>query len=296
MLIGSMKKTYTLNNFIIYQTNLTELVLMHNYGIVKIKEPRLIEIIKTWDNTNQKIVSEKELIDTFKEDYLSAVGFLEENYVFIEKSHMNFSLQKCIFLSNSEELLNVSKNFLFEDEDINGRIVNLNQEKSDMLLSENNTLYIAFLNPYSKRLANEINNIVKQSEDSILLMSYTYNNNFYMDSLYFPQKSNPCHFCHIGHIESQLRVDSTGNISYQQIIDSIYMDEPKFQIHTPLNNNNVLNIISLLSNKINKYFTLNNGNVIHNEELHECSVLDLQTNKYYRDYSLHWELCDCYEK
>ncbi|HBU84558.1 MAG TPA: McbB family protein [Paenibacillus sp.] len=296
MLIGQINKTYTLNNFVIYQINQTEIVLMHNYGIVKIKEPRLIASINTWDRKNQRTVSESELIELFKEDYLSAIAFLEENYLFIEKADINFSLEECIFLSNSEEILTASKDFLFENVDISSTIVNLNQERKDLLLSENNTLYIAFLNPYSKRLANEINSIVKQNNNSILLMSYTYNNNFYMDSLYFPRASNPCHFCHIGHIESQLRVDSTGNISYQQIIDSIYMDEPKFKVHTPLNKNNILNIMSLLSNKLSKYFTLNNGNVIHNEELHECSVFDLQTNKYYTDYSLHWELCDCYEK
>ena len=52
--------TYTLNNFVIYEINSNELVLMHNYGIVKIKEARLIEEIKKWDNNNIKSVHEKE--------------------------------------------------------------------------------------------------------------------------------------------------------------------------------------------------------------------------------------------
>ncbi|WP_419890815.1 McbB family protein [Paenibacillus xylanexedens] len=290
--------TYTLNNFVIYEINSNELVLMHNYGIVKIKEARLIEEIKKWDNNNIKSVHEKELMDVFQEDYSNAISFLENNYIFITKEEVNFSIEKCVFLSNNDEILKVSREFLFENQNMKNSIINLNEQSNSTLLSEknSNTLYVVFMNPYSKEIASKITSLVRRSQNSILLMSYTYNNNFYIDSLYSPQASNPCHFCHIGHIESQLRVDSTGNISYQQIIDSIYKDEPKFKVHTPLNKNNILNILSLLSNKISKYFALENGRIIHNEELHECSVFDLQTNNYYTDYSLHWELCDCYEK
>lgn len=169
---------------------------MHNYGIVKIKEARLIEEIKKWDNNNIKSVHEKELMDVFQEDYSNAIAFLESNYIFITKEEVNFSIEKCVFLSNNDEILKVSQEFLFENQNMKNSIVNLNEESNSTLLSEknSNTLYVVFMNPYSKEIANKITSLVRKSENSILLMSYTYNNNFYIDSLYSPQAFNPCHF------------------------------------------------------------------------------------------------------
>lgn len=289
--------SFTLNNFIIYQLDNEhrELVVMHNSGIVKVKEERLINCLKYWDQNNIKKTTKEYLVEKFGSDTDRVISFLQANSIFIEEKEFNYDIKSFIFMTNSEDIFISAKSLFFDETARDSDVLLINEQCNLKSYMKPNSLFIVFLNPYNKKRAKQIRDSVREIEGSVLLMSYVYNNNFYIDSFYFPYLYNPCHLCHIGHIESQLRVDSTGNTTYQQIIDSIYFDEPTFPIHAVLSNNNILNILSLLNNKLAKFITLESGNVIFPEELHECTMLDLQTNKLVTDYSLHWELCDCYE-
>ncbi|MCE5168299.1 McbB family protein [Paenibacillus profundus] len=286
---------YKINNFIIHEIEVETTVVIHTKGIVKIKEERLGGLIKKWDLSNQKSITEAEIKSVFKEDFEAALSFMIDNYIIEKEIKVNYSINKLVFLSNNqcmsqffdfcvnEEITLPKKNQLIID-----RI-------NDSSIIENDCLYVVFLNPYNKKLASQIRDCIKSRKNSLLLMTYVYNNSFYMDSLYFPTLYNPCHLCHIGHIESQLRVNTNGGITYQQIIDSIYLEESNFSIHTPLTKNNILNIATMLSNKLSKFIFLEKGLLIYPEELHECHMIELETNNVYSDYALHWELCDCYE-
>lgn len=56
-------------------------------------------------------------------------------------------------------------------------------ESSEIHISEGELL-VAFLNPYNKSIAQSVMNALNQSENTLLLMSYIYNNKFYIDPLY----------------------------------------------------------------------------------------------------------------
>lgn len=284
---------YKISDFIYYELNEETLIVMHRNGIVKVKERRLKNSIKEWDINLQKEISKEKIIEIFGKDFEAALDFMLNNYILEKKKEVNFSVNRIVILTNNDIVATLIENTIINDLIVPSTIVTIDDNSEFNI--ENNALYVVFLNPYNKQLATKINNQIKKNKESILLMTYVYNNNFYMDSFYFPPLYNPCHLCHIGHIESQLRVNTDGNITYQQIIDSIYLEQPSFSVNTVLTQNNIINIVALLSNKITKFIALENGNLIFPEEWHECTMLDLQTNKIHTDFSLHWELCDCYE-
>lgn len=288
-----LANNYKISDFIYYELNEETLIVMHRNGIVKVKERRLKNSIKEWDINLQKEISKEKIIEIFGKDFEAALDFMLNNYILEEKKEVNFSVNRIVILTNNDLVATLIENTIIKDLIVPNTIVTIDDNSEFNI--ENNALYVVFLNPYNKQLATKINNQIKKNKESILLMTYVYNNNFYMDSFYFPPLYNPCHLCHIGHIESQLRVNTDGNITYQQIIDSIYLEQPSFSVNTVLTQNNIINIVALLSNKITKFIALENGNLIFPEEWHECTMLDLQTNKIHTDFSLHWELCDCYE-
>lgn len=83
-----------------------------------------------------------------------------------------------------------------------------------------------------------------------LMMSYIYNNKFYMDSLYNRNWCNPCHCCHIGHIESHMRIGSAENLTYQQVVDILYSLDQNIEIGVPLTNAQRIIIAACLVKRI----------------------------------------------
>lgn len=292
------EKKYSINNFVIHElVNEDSLVILNTRGIVKIKEHRLAKLIRDWDGNSLSHVFEDTLKKVFSEDFENALKFMLNNSILEEEKQVNFLVEKIMYISNNEKLNEFMKSVYSDELKLPKQIKFIDTESSvSHLCSEERCLYIIFLNPYNKRIAASIRDSIKINGSSLLMMSYVYNNNFYMDSLYFPSLYTPCHLCHIGHIESQLRVNTNGSISYQQIIDSIYLENPNFSIETPLSQNNILNIATITSNRVSKIILFENGLLVFPEELHECLMLDLQNNQVHRDYSLYWELCDCYEQ
>lgn len=290
-----MDKKYRINNFVCHELDEETIVVMHNKGIVKVKEPRLKNCIKNWDLHNQKNIDDQSIEHIFQQDYAGALAFMLDNYILEEEVEVNYSINKVTFLTNNGQVGDLVNQTMLAELPLPKKIEFLDNDGNQEFASETDCLYIVFLNPYNKKLAARIRDTIMNSKNSLLLMSYVYNNNFYIDSLYFPELHNPCHLCHIGHIESQLRINTDEGITYQQIIDSLYFEDANFSIHGVLTKNNILNIVTLLSNKVSKFILFEHGFLIFPEEMHECLMLDLQTNKVYTDYSLHWELCDCYE-
>lgn len=286
---------YKINNFVIHEIDNSTLVVIHIKGIVKINEKRMIELIKKWDLNNQKSITETNIKDIFKEDYKAALNFMTDNFIIEKEKKINYSIKRVTFITNNQMISQFIDYSMLEDVALPTKSQMIMHDKIDSSIFENDCLHIVFLNPYNKKLAAQIRDHAKSKENSMLLMTYVYNNNFYMDSLYFPKLYNPCHLCHIGHIESQLRVNTDGGVTYQQIIDSIYLEESNFSVHTPLTKNNILNITTMISNKLSKFILMEKGLLIFPEEFHECKMIELETNNIFTDYSLHWELCDCYE-
>ena len=99
----------------------------------------------------------------------------------------------------------------------------------------------------------------------------------------------------MGYIESELRVNTNNNVTYQQMIDALYHEDPYFGAETCLSSNQTLNILTKLSNRLEELITLDTGRVVFPEEFHKAIALDLTTKQSHVDTPIHWEMCDCYE-
>ncbi|WP_433745932.1 McbB family protein [Falsibacillus pallidus] len=287
---------YIVNNFIYHHIDsLNELVIQNDMGIIKIHNNEMKTFIINMDDRVNEVLIDVDFMEYFKENYKAAISFLEEYGIIQKKEKFNFDIRKITLFTNENKILKHIGNFLKED--LENRceisIVDNLEDLNEIALDEE-TCLIVFLNPYRKDEATRIRDLVA-SRESYLLMTYIYNNHFYIDSLYKEKWKNPCHLCHIGHIESQLRSDDENQMSYQNLIDMLYHEDQKFGTKLCLTNGQVLNISSQIVNKVNKLITLTSGNVIFSEELLESTQFNLVENTKQQDISIHWELCDCYE-
>src|SRR5699024_9127479 len=135
-----------------------------------------------------------------------------------------------------------------------------------------NDLIVVFLNPYDKKIVKEIYDRVQSSKECLILMTYIYNSNFYMDNLYSPKWKNPCHYCHMGFIESQLRINQEGDLSYQGLIDILYHEDRKFAVETPISTINMINFMTIIFNHLDNLVFRNHGHtLLHGESLEDIN-------------------------
>jgi McbB family protein len=106
---------------------------------------------------------------------------------------------------------------------------------------------------------------------------------------------SPCHMCQIANIESELRVGRENEITYQQIIDTLYLEESEFYAYSPVTFRQSINLVSELANRITKLLNLSGTEVTSKDEVLRGTTMDLRTMQRYSDVTVHWELCDCYE-
>lgn len=104
----------------------------------------------------------------------------------------------------------------------------------------------------------------------------------------------------MGHIESQLRIKDAGNLTYQHLIDMLYHEDNNFSVNIPLSNNDILNILTLVSNELEKLILRPNGKVLKSsvetiEDKNFSTMYDLKDKLLSKDVSMYWELCNCYE-
>ncbi|MCT1398562.1 McbB family protein [Paenibacillus sp. p3-SID867] len=290
MLETKNKEGFQVGNFIYHILPNENMVLQNKHGIVNIQNAKMIDVIKKLDKmTNNKI--DKEYLEvSFGEYTEEAINFLLQ-YGIIQNFHKkNYNINCSKFFTNHKEF----RSF----------INSINTSSLDISLLDkphikSNDFVMVFLNPYDKKLAEEIVKEIKGNKNSILLMSYIYNNKFYVDSPYCSDWKSPCHFCHMGHIESQLRISDTNELTYQQLVDILYHEDNKFKVEYPLEIIEIINITKILFDLYDKFILRKSGFVIQSHEslheINECISFDLRTKIKTKDIGIHWEMCDCYE-
>ncbi|MBN8194220.1 McbB family protein [Bacillus sp. NTK074B] len=291
------EKKYILNPYVYYLLDDKEMVLQNAQGVVRIHENRLKDFIIEWDTFGSMNVPIDELNSRFGKDAEDAIHFLKTYNVIKEIPLPNLEVKKIKIYSNHSAIEQHLQNILKKDY---GEIIDIESHLNDDLSAneievDEGDLIIVFLNPYNKTLAKEIRNRVSGIKNAYLMFSYVYNYAFYIDALYNSFLKSPCHICHMSYIESQLRIDNQGNTTYQQMIDSLYTEDPYFKVETPLTQNHQYNIVTQLVNRISKVIMLDESPVVYSEAFIESSMFDISTKKMRVDNPIHWELCDCYE-
>ncbi|MEI5908908.1 McbB family protein [Bacillus spongiae] len=288
-----MVNTYTINKFIYHVLSNGEGVIQTQAGIVRTDNRDIMRLIQNWDETNQTMANEEEFKSMFAEDYIEAIEFLESYNIIEEVKEKNLDIDRVTIISNHKEIGTLLRSTIQNDY---GKHVDVNlYDTAYYKPSKDKELTVVFLNPYNKELGLELRNRQMNAPTSIMLMSYVYESNFYLDSLYSPDWKTPCHQCHMGHIETQSLVADSDNLTYQQLVSSLYAVDQNFKIEVPLTATQHMNIVTLISNQLNRFMNDFQTSNLHPEEMTNCTLLDLKTLKYYKDTALHWEMCDCYE-
>lgn len=287
---------YEFNKYLIYEMPNGEVVIQNDQSIVKVFNDEMKNFLLKNDTSYKKEVNLDELKHTFGENFEEAIKFMLKYKIIQEEQKLDFKIKSLTFISNSEKVISLF-NKVYEDEyskKIPLHIINLNE--SETFTINENSCVVVFLNPYNKKVAKKIKDLIDDTHNTMLITSYTYNNNFYIDCLYNKDWKNPCHFCHIGFLESKLRSDE-GHLSYQQLIDMIYEEDNRFSIETPINERKGMIISILLHEWINKYINnqRDNSSYLYLDEYLNCLSYNFDNNAKNIDTAIHWELCDCYE-
>jgi len=293
------QQLYQIANYVYHELPNGNLVIQNKEGIVQIKEPTLIEVIKEWDNKSNTFITLEEFREKFQSAEIGekALQFLLDYKIINEKSLPNFNIKNINLYTNNKKF----------DEHIYNLFINDYSKKVNIRRSEfsyninvnNNDLFIVFLNPYSKTEAKKIINSLNRVNDAILLFSYVYNNTIYVDCLYNKNWYKPCHFCHTGHIETQLRVNRNHSMTYQQIIDLLYHEDTKFKVESPLMVIDVYLLGTIIDKIVSSFILRDKNQLLYNfeslEDLNYSYAINLKTKEISSDISIHWEMCDCYE-
>lgn len=291
-------KYYKIGAFVCHKLPSGELVIQSQNGIAKVNHTKLISLIEYLDENRIGKISHDD-VEQYMSDYTdNAIGFLKKyGIIGVYRDSMNFNVKRIQLVSNDAKF---EKNsiYLFEQLKQDSEIEVINNKKLEYEIY-NQDLIVVFLNPYDKEMAEKIYNLVKVNSRCLLLMTYVYNSNLYIDNLYSPKWKNPCHYCHMGLIESQLRVSNNGSLSYQSLIDILYHEDKSFSVESSMTTVELFNFITLIINRLDNLVFRSNGHTLsyHEslEEINDVIMYDAKNKKVHTDTSIHWELCNCYE-
>jgi len=286
---------YIINPFTLYFQTEDQLVLQNKKGIVFITDQTIIETMKFLESKAGESFPSAYIENLLKENSKDKINFLKDHSIIELETNPNFNIEKVHFYSNNvkvEELVSNSfnQNSLWESY----KDIKLFSEKIKEV-EERSQLFFVFLNPYNKRNASDLRDMLIKKQKCLSIFSYIFKGQLYIESIYSSEWKTPCHLCQINHIESELRLGSAHGITYQQVIDFLYQENSNFSLNTPLDFSEVLNISTQIVNRINLLFALNSSELINFEEFTRGIVLNLNSKKLYSDTTHHWELCDCYE-
>lgn len=284
---------YVVNTFIPHTVSTNQTALQHRRGIVLISDKGLITSIPLLKEMIGRPMLLEEIQTLFKSKSESYIKFLIENKIIQKKIFPNFDIENINFFSNHEGIQDLIDKSYFE----NHQYTSYKNSNSfvQKVIESKNEVFLIFLNPYNRELAQEIRNSLTTNETSLSIFSYIYSGRLYIESLYSPSWKNPCHVCQFSHIESELRYGAAHGITYQQIIDYLYTENKNFSISTPLDFVDILNIASQLVNRFDLLLALNSPKYLTIEEFTKGIVMDIDSKEVQRDTTFHWELCDCYD-
>ncbi len=217
-----------------------------------------------------------------------------------KKDYNNFKINQIYFLTNDNKVGKELNEKIYQaslEYEVKFDKVEILEELKGKKLNDNDLL-VVFMNKYDKNFMKKLYKLIKKY-NCLTLISYSYNNNVYIDNLYKYSWKNPCHFCNIGNIEAKLRVNSSGEMSYQSMIDMLYEEDSSFSVESIFGSIESVNIICSILNRLDNLIFRSQGyTYLNHEKLNEVNnsiLIDLSTKKISEDISIHWELCDCYE-
>lgn len=293
----AINTNFRINNFIYHELPSGELVIQTKVGIVKVSNQSMINFIKEIDDQQKYRTVPLKLIEDYFGEYTSeAITFLNTYKILKMEEPFNYKVKGINFFSNSSKFLDLTKIILNDTYDKNGFSTYYSNSIEDLILDDQ-IVWCCFLNPYDRGLAKKIVEACRANKN-ILLMSYVYNGSVYVDNLYSSKWKNPCHFCNMGHLESQLRVQKDGNLTYQHIVDMVNQEDSNFKVELNLNNIEIMKVISVIIDIIEKFFIRSSKTMRFNEsfeDINYCTLIDFNNQTVTKDIGIHWELCDCYE-
>ncbi|WDM20588.1 McbB family protein [Paenibacillus polymyxa] len=285
---------FSLNNYIIHNLENGSAIVQNQESIFTVTDENLRNILFEWDKEQVEEISINMLEDIFREDTDEVIDFLKQYNILLEQTAKTIQVDKIVVASNNNFIGNSIYQTIFEDYNKKLTVEFCTLDRLPPVVE--NELTIVFLSPYNKKIGRKILQRQQERKNSKLLCTYIYHSNFYMDCLYSPSWKVPCHLCHIGHIESSGLTEGDGeNMTYQNMIDLLYKENDNFLVEIPLSSVQKINIISSVVNKVSEYLGDFSYTKIHREDVTSCTLLDLKSLKKYKDTSLHWELCNCYE-
>ncbi|GAB3808704.1 McbB family protein [Virgibacillus kimchii] len=292
-------KLYQVSNYIYHELPNNDLVVQSKEGIIQIQEPTLKDIIKDWDERNNSIITTEEINHLFQSEEIAAkaLNFLLNYKIITEKSLPNFDIKKINLYTNNKQF--ERQVYALFKNDYSSKAEITSSSFAENIDVNDNDLLIVFLNPYSRKEAKKIIDSVNKAEDAVLLLSYVYNNTIYVDCLYSKSWYKPCHFCHMGHIETQLRINHNNSMTYQQMIDSLYHEDSSFRVESPLIVSDLYLLGIVIDRVVSSFILRDKDQPLYNheslEDLNYSYAINLKTKQISSDISIHWEMCNCYE-
>lgn len=285
---------YKINSFITYDLE-DELILQSKYSIDKISLNREKNLLMKIQKKIGKIISEQEIfqyIDEFQVDKVF-LQYLIDKKVISTSAPLQMGVKE-IFFYSSEKYFKESIENLFEN---NPKIHVLNSIERVIERIERNEsdLFIVFYKEYNKREASILRDLFKKYSNTYSSISYLYNDNLYIDSLYSSKWNLPCHLCHMNFIENEHRIGAEEQVTYQIMIDELFDLNKEFKINHILSKPQQLNVLTQLCNFINR-LSQPSSQVSRSHSIFTTgTVYDIRECVLSKGFTHHWELCDCYE-
>lgn len=286
---------YKVKSFVIYNGADGYSIVQSQSGIVRIEDKNMIDFLNFLDcHSTISNISKKNILEFFSHFGDEAITFLEDNYIIQENDGYNFNVNKVVMFSNDKS---ISKLFDQETESFNqSNFQHLKDIKNISLDSQ--TLLVTFINPLDWQLVDTIHKLVKKY-DSLWLLSYPYNNNFYFNNLYRYSWHVPCYKCVKSEIEDQERIEMFDEMSYQQVVDKLYNSNPGFEIATKIDFSMSVKIIAMIHFILEQFIFIDDPIRLQRNDkvanILDCFKLDTLNNTVMHESAIHWEMCDCYE-
>lgn len=277
-------------NYIVNPFLITEIsdgaVIQNSKKTVVIKDSDLINFFNVCEKNNKYGYTYEELDDYFNSKIEIVLDFLKDNNLIKEETIPNIDYKSITVVSNDTVFLD---SILFNtqgiDKKINIKNIKASYEKFEV--TDYDSLYIVFLNPFDFQTLHNIVDKLKEA-NVISKVCFYYNHKIYMSNFYKKQWFNPCPICFFGNVEATLRGKSKAlnTVPFQSLLDYIYNKKPNFKIENKFSPHQLVLFVQTL---------IENLAMFDNRHANLVNYIDFNNNSVGCDEAIHWELCDCYE-
>lgn len=285
---------YLINPFIEHELPNSNIVMQNRDGVIIIKDEKIKRALPMLEKEMGKRIPLSNLKVFFQDNLIEYTDFMIQNNIIKKVTPPNFNIEKVHFFSNLDTIHELMSRSFSHYSDIWSECNDI-EMYCNLIKKNKNELFVVFLNPYDKKIAHKLRDLFLLNENTLSIMSYIYNGNFYFESIYSAKWKTPCHICQFSHIESEYRRGVAYGFTYQQLIDYLYELDNNFKVSTPIDFNDALNISTQLVNRLNLLLALRLNVYINSmEEFTKGLVMDMNKRSVQLDTTHHWELCDCY--